>query len=112
MSTAVHPRILDRPAEVGDRVNCGQRGGWLSLIGTVIDTCDVTGQLRIREEATGLLVYVQPSTALVIAPRIRQLAACPTCGNELLGLLATCRKPECLRADLDAEAAFKRGEDL
>lgn len=36
---------------------------------------------------------------------------CPTCGGPVRGLLATCRKPDCLRADLDAEMAHVRSED-
>ncbi len=38
------------------------------------------------------------------------MSTCPTC-DAPLGLLATCRKPECLRADLDHEAAMVRRED-
>ncbi len=37
--------------------------------------------------------------------------SCPTCGDGLRSLLATCRKPDCLRADLDHEMAHVRRED-
>jgi hypothetical protein len=104
------PLYLDRAARPGDRVNCGRAGSWLSLIGTVFAIDEVTGQLRIREEQTGHLVYVQPTSARVFAPR-RQFVTCPTCHNEVPGLLATCRKPDCLAESIRADAALDRLED-
>lgn len=37
---------------------------------------------------------------------------CPTCGDLLRSLLASCRKPACLAADLDHEMAHVRSEDV
>ncbi|MET8278216.1 hypothetical protein [Micromonospora sp. NPDC005174] len=44
----------------------------------------------------------------------RQQATCPTCGNPVGSLLAACwATPECLRADLDYDAAIDaRCDDL
>ncbi len=36
---------------------------------------------------------------------------CPTCGAPVPGLLATCRKPECLAESIRADAALDRLED-
>ncbi len=36
---------------------------------------------------------------------------CPTCGAPVRGLLAVCRKPDCLRASNDADAHLDRLED-
>ncbi len=109
--TLPRPLLLDRPAQVGDRVNCGRVGSWLSLIGTVFAVDAVTGQLRVQEEQSGDLVYVQPWTARVFAPRDRQHVTCPTCHNPLPGLLATCRKPACLAESIRADAHLDRLED-
>lgn len=64
------PLFLERPAEVGDRVHCGQAGSWLFLIGRVFGVCPKTGRLRVEEEQTGTLVYVDPATPRVFAPAV------------------------------------------
>lgn len=62
--------FLDRPAELGDRVHCGAGNSWIVLIGRVVDVADpLTGRMRIREEQTGTLVYVDRLKARVFAPR-------------------------------------------
>lgn len=40
-----------------------------------------------------------------------QVVRCPTCRAVLPGLLALCRKPECLTAELDDDHAFARSQD-
>lgn len=36
---------------------------------------------------------------------------CPHCGRPVAGLLTQCWKPECLHADIAADAAFERAAD-
>lgn len=109
MTAVLHSPTLfyDRPARLGERVHCGQVGSWLSLIGRVVDERDeLTGRMRIEEEQTGTLVYVQAETARPFVS-----VRCPRCAAPLPGALATCRELACLRKDLDAEMAHVRRED-
>ncbi len=100
--------FLDRPAKVGDRVHCGAGNSWIVLIGRVVDVADpLTGRMRITEEQTGSLVYVDREKARVYAP-----AFCPTCGDGVPSHLATCRKRACLAEDIRANAALDRWEDV
>ncbi len=43
----------------------------------------------------------QPADLLVQPPAGRQVAYCPYCGDRVAGLLASCRRPGCVVAEID-----------
>ncbi len=98
--------FLDRDARLGDRVRCDGGNSWLVLIGRVVDVADAqTGRMRIREEHSGDLVYVDRARVRVYAP-----ALCGTCDKPLRSALATCL--HCPAAEGDHEAWNVRLEDV
>ncbi len=65
MTAVLAPALFDdRPAVLGDRVRVDGTTSWICLIGHVVDEADaLTGRMRIREERTGDLVYVDRTKA-------------------------------------------------
>jgi hypothetical protein len=48
--------------------------------------------------------------ATIAVPLTRQTVFCPYCDGPVAGLLAGCDKPDCRRAELDADLAIERNQ--